>query len=71
MGPQPPWTQIGSLQQDIESIKRDLYGKVDDHEFRSVKSDIARVERELTDFRTQIDILLARVSALEELNPIQ
>ncbi len=61
-----PWTQIGSLQSDVESIKQTLHGKVDDHELRSAKSSLDRVENSLREIRTEVDGLCSRVQALED-----
>ncbi len=60
-----PWTQIGSLQSDVQDIKNALHRKVDDHELHSAKSAVDRVEHTLGEIRSEVDGLRSRLEVLE------
>ncbi len=61
----PPWTEIGRIQTEVDSLKSELRGKVDNHELHSTKSTLARLEHSLGAIHTEVDGLCARIEALE------
>jgi hypothetical protein len=63
---QAPWTEIGTLQQDIMSLKRDIHNKADNHEISSINSRLDSLERAYRDLSAQVDGLLSRLQTLEE-----
>jgi hypothetical protein len=65
MRQQAPWTDIGSLQRDVDEIKRLLYQKAEHHELRQTAGALDRIECAVWEISATLDGLRARVEALE------
>ena len=64
--PQPPWTPIGSLQSDVQSITSQLARKADTHEIHSLNSKLDSLERTMREISTTLNGVLSRLQELEE-----
>lgn len=71
----PPWTDVGRLQTEIDSLKSDIRRKADDYKIQDLKSDIHKKadDRDVQDLLNRVDSLeryiieiYSRLSALEE-----
>ena len=60
-----PWTQVGSLQQDVMQLRQQLGGKADAHEIHALASDVASLQRTVREIRAETDSLRYRVEELE------
>ena len=60
-----PWTQIGSLQQDVMSLKSELHRKVDSHEIHTLSRRLDSLEHTLGNLSSEFSSLLDRVQRLE------
>ena len=56
-----PWTQIGSLQQDVSSLKSELYRKADSHEIHSLDSRLDRLADSLRSLESVVDGLRSQL----------
>ena len=65
MTQEAPWTQIGSLQIDVQDIKSELRRKVDDHEIHALSRRVDSLEHTVREASSSIDRLLDRVQDLE------
>lgn len=63
--PQAPWTEVGSLQQDICSLRNQMRNKVDDYKITEVSRRLDSLERSLRELSTNVDRLLARLERAE------
>lgn len=68
-----PWTEVGRLQQEVQSIRNELYRKVENHEIHSINSRLDSLEHSLRELGTTLDRIQswmqtneARVIVLEE-----
>jgi hypothetical protein len=62
---QPPWTNIGSLQGDVDEIKRLLYQKAEAHELRQAAGALDSIECAVREIGATLDGLRTRIEALE------
>ena len=65
MQTQAPWTEVGRLQSDVSDIKRQLNGKVDDHEIYSLRSKVDSLEHSLREISTSLDEFRYRIEDAE------
>jgi hypothetical protein len=63
---QPPWSDVGRLQQDVDSMRSSLLHKADSAEVSTVSRNVDSLEHSLREIRADLDGLLPRVQALEE-----
>ena len=63
--PQAPWTGLGQLENQISSIKSELNGKANSHEFHSLNSKVDSLERECREIRSEINGVFYRLQELE------
>lgn len=63
---QAPWTDIGNLQQNIDSLKTDISRKANQHEISSLNSKMDSLECELRETRTEINGLQSELQRMEE-----
>ena len=64
--PQAPWTGIGSLQQEVSSLKQELNRKADKYEISSLNSKMVSLEYTIRELRTEIDGLRFELQRLQE-----
>ena len=64
--PQAPWTGIGSLQQEVSSLKQELNRKADTHEISSLNSKLVSLECTIRELRTEVDGLRFELQRLQE-----
>jgi len=60
-----PWTQIGSLQQDVRQLQDQLRGKANAYELHAITGTLASLERAVGEIRTENAGLRHRVAELE------
>lgn len=61
-----PWTDVGRLQSEVQSIKNDLRNKADNYEISSMKSRISDIERSMRDLNNLAHRIDYRLKNLEE-----
>lgn len=64
--PQAPWTGIGSLQQEVADVRREVSSKANSYEIRSIDSRLDRLEHSVQQISSENDSLLTRLQQLEE-----
>ena len=62
---QAPWTDIGSLQSDISSIKSALIGKADSHEIHSLARRLDSLEHTCREISSEVDGFKYRMQTME------
>ena len=62
---QAPWTGVGSLQSECESLKQQLHRKADSHEITAANCRLDRLEHTLRQIGALVDELRNRVLQLE------
>jgi len=65
MFPQPPWTNIGALQSDVDCLKSELQRKVNSYEVSSLRSTVDRLESSLREISSEVDGLRTRKQEVE------
>lgn len=63
---QPPWSEIGQLQQEISHIKNQLNNKPDNHEIYQIDSRLDSLERTCREISSEINGVLSRLQEMEE-----
>jgi len=66
-----PWTDIGHLQTDIQSLKNELYQKANSHEIHSIDRRLDSLEYTSRQLSAQVDELLFRLQKMEENQNLQ
>lgn len=70
MNLQPPWTNIGALQQEIYEMREKIRGKAESYEVYSINSRLDGLERTVGEIRAVCDGLVTRfeteIQALRE-----
>ena len=61
MQTQAPWTDVGRLQSEVDSLKQKLTGKVDSHAIDSLRNKVDHLEHSLREIRANVNELLDRV----------
>ncbi len=64
--PQAPWTGLGQLEREIDSVKSELHRKAETHEIHTLDRKLDSLERECREIRSSIDGILSRLQTLEE-----
>jgi hypothetical protein len=62
---QPPWTDIGRIQQDVDQIKSELHRKADSHEIYQIKSTLDRLEHSIGEVSALSSGLSSAVETLQ------
>ena len=63
--PQAPWTGIGSVQVEVESIKSELLRKANTYEVSTLSSRLDRVEHLVSDVSAEVNRLRDRLQEME------
>ena len=62
---EPPWTQIGALQQEVGTLKNDLHRKADSHEIHEINRRLDSMEHSLREISSALDGILSRLQTYE------
>lgn len=62
----PPWTEIGNLQSEINSLKSQLSQKADSHEIHTINSTMDGLECSIREFSSTLDGLRSEIETLQE-----
>jgi len=65
MRPHAPWTDLGSLQQEIDGVANQLRGKVDKYEMVSLRTDLDRLAYTVEGLRTDLATFRAWLEELQ------
>lgn len=63
---QPPWSDIGQVQRDIDQLRRELHDKANDYEVREILRRVDSLEHSLRQIISDVDGVCSRVQILEE-----
>lgn len=66
MYPEAPWTQMGALQQEINSFKYELERKVENHEIHSINSRLDSMEHTLREISAILNEFTAKMQVCED-----
>ncbi len=60
-----PWTDVGRIQQDLDVIKSQLYGKANSYELSEINHKVGNLEHSLRQLSTEVDGFRQRMQDLE------
>lgn len=61
-----PWTEIGRLQQDVQSLENKLNGKADSYEISSLRSNVDHLEHTMREISSALDGFRTELQTLQE-----
>ena len=63
---QPPWTDIGSLQQRVDQLDSQMHRKADSYDVSSLRGDVGRLQDSLREISALVDGLRSELLAAQE-----
>ena len=61
---QPPWTEIGSIQQRLDRVENTLHGKPDEYKLAVLRHSIDRVKSDLERLAVTVELLENKVAGI-------